>query len=491
MTLSIRRRLRSPIIGLVAVATVLLAPGVANAAPPSNDDFDTATTISALPFTSTMDTTQATKASDDPISCYYSGSGSEWFDYTAPADGIVMASATTAGTRPLISAYTGARGALTQVPGSCTNGNRSPLSTFHVTAGTTYHIMLIDPYYGSQVTFGLTAVPVEPNDAFATATVAAFPSELTGDLSRSSAEPGETTPSCDSTVDHSVWYRYTPERTRSVSVERAAYNQAPAISVYRGTRLDGLTEVDCVPSQSYLNSVFTATAGQTYYIRVAAGVEDAGWFDVRIGNAPALKPYVSFYPQQPSVYDTITFSPWAGDPLGRPLVSGEVRFGDGAAAPIDGSPIQHQYTKDGQYQVEVTGATGDGRAGSTVDTVRVETHDVALSDLRVPASARVDQTKSIKVSVGNTRYDEDVRVELFRLSEGGYYTSVGVLTQRVVAAPGHQVDFPFAYTYTAADAAAGKVTFKVAATLSSWSSGDDHPQDNELVGVTTSVRPKA
>jgi len=334
-------------------------------------------------------------------------------------------------------------------------------------------------------------VPPSPNDNFASATVPGFPSEQTGDLARASAEPGEAGPSCDATADHSVWYRYTPDRTRSVSVERVAYYNSPAISVYQGNGLDGLTEVDCASSMSSASAVFTATAGQTYYIRLAASVENAAWFDVRISTAPALAPSVYAFPERPSVYDNVEFTPYSGDPLGRQFVSGEVRFGDGTSTPVNGDPIHHQYTKDGQYQVEVTGTTNDGRTGSGVRTVKVETHDVSLSDFTVPASARVDQTKSIKVSVANTRYDENVKVELFRLSENGYYQSVGALTQRVVASPDHKVEFPFAYTYTAADATAGKVTFQVVASLGTWSETDDHLQDNVLNGVTTSVRAKS
>ncbi|MFI9382259.1 PKD domain-containing protein [Kutzneria sp. NPDC052558] len=490
MTLSVRR-LCLPVLGFVAAVTVLLTPGVANAATPSNDDFDSATAVTALPFTSAQDNTQATTAADDPTSCYPSIRASVWYDYTPAADGIVLATVASSGSTPLIAAYTGTRGALTPVPGACTNFNTGSSATFHVTAGTTYHIMLLFPYYGTQVSFGLATVAPSPNDDFAAATVAGFPSEQSGDLARASAEPGEPTPSCDATADHSVWYRYTPDRTRSVSVEKVAYYVSPAITVYRGDQLGDLSEVDCAPSMSVANSVFTATAGQTYYIRLGASVLNTTRFDVRISTAPTLAPKVYAFPERPSVYNDVEFSTYAGDPLGRPLVTGEVSFGDGTSAPVTGDPIHHQYTKDGQYQVVLTGATADGRTGTGSLTVPVVTHDVSVSDFVVPASARVDQTKSISVSVADTRYDEDVSVELFRLSENGYYQSVGVLTQHVVAGAGRKVVFPFAYTYTAADAAAGKVSFQAKATLKTGYYDDAHPQDNTITAVTATVRPKS
>jgi hypothetical protein len=52
----------------VAVVSVGL-PGVALAQAPSNDDFDGAAAISAVPFDVRLDTRQATRAGDDPFWC--------------------------------------------------------------------------------------------------------------------------------------------------------------------------------------------------------------------------------------------------------------------------------------------------------------------------------------------------------------------------------------------------------------------------------------
>ncbi|WP_143047248.1 hypothetical protein [Amycolatopsis xylanica] len=467
---------RTAVIGFIAAAISVLTPGFAHAAPPSNDDFDTATAITALPFRTNANTAGTVAAADDPTSCSTQVTGSVWYRYTAPADGIVRTSRGSGRYGPFIAVYTGERGALTQVPGACTNPyNGPPFTTFHVTAGTTYHVMLFEEFGSSgTVDFDFMSVPPEPNDAIAAATAAGLPAEYTGDLTRASAEPGEPAASCDPEAVQSVWYRYVPERTRSVSVEKV-FGKAPAISVYR----DG-AELDCVPGGNHLASVFTATAGQAYYIRVADSAERAAWFDLRIATAPALRPNGYFTNDRPSVYSEIGFTPTSGDPLGRSLVSGEVRFGDGTSAPITGGELRHRYTVDGTYQVEFTGSTNDGRTGTGVKTLKVETHDVSLTGFSVPATARVDQTKPLKVSVVNARYGETVKVTLLRQTPEGYFTEVGALTQ-AVSAPG-KVDFPFAYTYTAADAAAGKVTFKVVATLDN--KDDARPSDNELIAAT-------
>ena len=49
---------------------------------------------------------------------------------------------------------------------------------------------------------------------------------------------------------------------------------------------------------------------------------------------------------------------------------------------------------------------------------------------------------------------------------------------------GGRVDFPFAYTYTAADAAAGQADFEVTANIDGRYDGDNHAVDNRLTAST-------
>lgn len=472
----------------LAIAAAVVTPATAHAETPSNDDFGSPATVSALPFRATQDVTDATAASDDPKSCYSQIRWSVWYSYTAPADGLVRAlpSGSGSGARPFVAVYTGDRGALTQVPGACAQYNNGPSATFPVTAGQTYHIMLFQDYYGvpGPVTLDLAAVAPSPNDDFAAATPATVPGTYSGDLTRASAEPGEAMPTCNPGADHSVWFRYTPDRTRSISVE-ARSRWSPSVTVYRGATRDALSEVDCVPAGSgNKRPVFTATAGQQYWIRIADDAEGASWYDMRLTTAPALTPSAYLQPGTPSVFDDVSFSPYAGDSLGRPLVSGELRFGDGASVTFTGNtPVTHRYAADGDYRVEISATTDDGRTGTGVQTVHVETHDVTLTGLSLPATARAGQTKPVKVSVVNTRYDEKVVVSFRRKTESGYYQDIGTLTQWV--AKGSRVEFPFAYTYTAADAAAGQAEFEVFATIDGRYDGDSHAVDNRLTAVTT------
>ncbi len=53
-------------ITLVVIAPATLTTGVFAQTTPSNDDFDSATEISSLPFTDSISTVEATTGSDDP-----------------------------------------------------------------------------------------------------------------------------------------------------------------------------------------------------------------------------------------------------------------------------------------------------------------------------------------------------------------------------------------------------------------------------------------
>ncbi len=82
--------------------------------PPANDDFDSATVISTLPFIDSINTINATNAWDDPYSwCAYWYSHTVWYSFT-PAENmrIVVDPSGTDYSPVLLSAYGGSRGAL-------------------------------------------------------------------------------------------------------------------------------------------------------------------------------------------------------------------------------------------------------------------------------------------------------------------------------------------------------------------------------------------
>ena len=118
--------------------TTLAFPAGALAAAPPNDDFDHATKISSLPYSTTVNADGATTAPDDPNTP--GRVGSVWYDFTADSKMTLNATATIKGKFISgyygISVFTGTRGALNFIA-----GGDEPIF-FDTVAGKTYHFMV-------------------------------------------------------------------------------------------------------------------------------------------------------------------------------------------------------------------------------------------------------------------------------------------------------------------------------------------------------------
>jgi Family of unknown function (DUF6299) len=109
-------------------------------AAPTNDDFDDAVIITALPFTHTVNTSLATAAGDDPSSdfCTQTPERTVWYRFTAPNDGSFNVSTVRSDYDTGIAIFTGTRGDLTVIECDGLPGSR----TFQAHAGETYFIMI-------------------------------------------------------------------------------------------------------------------------------------------------------------------------------------------------------------------------------------------------------------------------------------------------------------------------------------------------------------
>ncbi len=135
-------------IAAVAGATTSNVNIVLNAvAPPDNDDCAAATTIGAFPFGDAVAIDGATSAADDPLqqcttTAPTANANSVWYRFTAPSDGAVTVSTTGSSYDTVLSAYTGACGAL--APTACDDdlggGDVRSLVGFAVSGGTTYFL---------------------------------------------------------------------------------------------------------------------------------------------------------------------------------------------------------------------------------------------------------------------------------------------------------------------------------------------------------------
>jgi hypothetical protein len=133
---------RRTLLGItLTIGAVLVAASPAAAAPPANDDFDDAVALTAVPFTVTADTTEATRAADDP-NCIGDDEATVWYDLTLAATTEIVLDTFGSDFDTTLSAWTGARGGLTLVACNDDAGSLQSRISFVAEAGVTYHLMV-------------------------------------------------------------------------------------------------------------------------------------------------------------------------------------------------------------------------------------------------------------------------------------------------------------------------------------------------------------
>src|SRR5258706_1417922 len=100
---------RASVVLLVIAAVLMLVVPVANAAPPSNDNFNNATAIS-LPYNATEDTSEATEDVNDPQFCNGSQAATVWYSLTVAESLMINANTFGSGYNASITVVTGSPG---------------------------------------------------------------------------------------------------------------------------------------------------------------------------------------------------------------------------------------------------------------------------------------------------------------------------------------------------------------------------------------------
>lgn len=134
------------------------------AAPPSNDTFDNAIAITSVPFSTSLDTREATTDAIDEEANAECGApftaASVWYTYTPAADGAVILDMSA-------SSYSGGFLVVTGSPGSLVVENCGPIAiALVVEAGVTYHIMVLDDddaENGGDLSFTMESAPPPPD----------------------------------------------------------------------------------------------------------------------------------------------------------------------------------------------------------------------------------------------------------------------------------------------------------------------------------------
>jgi PKD repeat protein len=466
------------------------APAGASAATPANDNFASAAAISSLPFSDSDDISLATTEPGEP-NC----GGivqTVWYSFTPTSNEIVrvdLGGSTFFDTAlSVFQASSPGFGGLAFVPGGCTNAFQNGSTVvFAAQAGTTYYVQAGSVFGDAgSLSVNLTVVPPPANDDFANARViTTLPFDDTVDATAATVESNEPHDStCVGPPTATVWYAFTPSTSGSLTAT-LSNNSFVSLAAYAGTTLSNLSSVGCTNFGQDLT--FHVSAGTTYYFQlVPLSPIGLGVMTFHLQVTPPPTAAFFFSPGDPSTFDTVQFVDQSFDP-GQAGFSNEVwTFGDGTTLTNPGCCPTHRYAADGTYTVQLAVTTTDGRTASVSQDVLVKTHDVAITKVQVPQSARVSQTRAISVGLTDSRYPETVQVELQKSVAGGGWQQVGVLTQAVPIRSGNRTtNFDFSYTFTADDASLGKVSFQAIATIQG--AHDAIPADNTFISLPTRV----
>ena len=267
--------------------------------PPAGDDFDSAVPVGSIPFSTTMDLTQATVANDDPF-CY-ADNGTVWLAYTADEQTRIRASLDGAGEffdENAISAYTGVRGSLEEI--GCHVRSDEDANDARITvvapAGETVYFMV--SALGSVVVHLDVAEPPPANDQIDNATVIrSLPFEDSPEASGASVETGDPAVSAPCELE-APWNRRSgiPSRPRTRSpCGRArgtlAFRRIPSCS--RSSRENPRPAINsAAPSTGRLLRIIPAIvgvhvpAGQRIWFMVGLANSATGEFTLRVEIAP-------------------------------------------------------------------------------------------------------------------------------------------------------------------------------------------------------------
>jgi hypothetical protein len=464
---------------IVAVLLGLGASGTAMAALPANDELANATQIDSLPFSDSVDTTDATQRDGE------GGCGppthTVWYKIALPRDATLSIHVRASGfNNPSVSLWSNG------VPPSASvicGGPEGDL-TYRAQAGQTYYLQVGTRFFwepGGHVVVNVEEIAAPANDGFAASTVfSQLPFSDTGNLNAATVEPNEPRPSPYYPLTASVWYRYVPQASSTVVVGGTGI----AVAAYSGSQFSNLQQLGFQELAYGVPLAVRATAGAAIYFQVIPQFGGAGGpFTFTVDAAPAPIAQFSSTPD-PSIFDLVQFFDGSYDPVGIGITSWSWSFGDGATS--NSCCPTHRYLADGEYTVQETVTTQDGRRASASHTVDVRTHDVAIVQIEIPGSSKVGKTALITVRVSNSRYPELMELRLLKSVAGAGFQDIAATTMQLPVRKGKQAtEIVFSYTFTRDDATLGKVSFEAVANL--IAARDAAPADNTMISAPTRV----
>ena len=225
--------------------------------PPANDRFVDAEPIGSLPFSATVDNTNATTEFGEPQGCSFAFR-TVWYSFTPTENMAVRVTSPSGGSVNIFLASKPALSDLTST--ACVFGNSSNLQ---VEAGQVYYLRVDSFFQPGVLLFSLEQIFPPANDNFTNAEViGSLPFNATVDNTDATTEPGEL---FGCALNRSLWYSFTPAENMAVRVSSPSGGSVN-IFLASGPSLSDLSFLACASSGNSTN--LQAEAGKTYFLRV-------------------------------------------------------------------------------------------------------------------------------------------------------------------------------------------------------------------------------
>ena len=264
------------------MAVGLLSAGPAAAAPPANDNFASAQTITGTNVNVAGTNFQATKQTGEPNHDFETGGASVWYSWTAPSTAAVKLDTCDANFYSVLAVYTGsAVNGLTRVASnsfSATCDQGSSLA-FHAVSGTTYKIAVDGNTFGGgepadtgnfDLILKLATTPANDNFAAAQVILSQAENAIEGSNAAATKQAGEPDHALSEPGGASVWYSWVAPVTGTFQIDVCSADFHALLAVYTGNALNSLTQI-AAPGICFLS--FHATQGTTYRIAVDGHTE--------------------------------------------------------------------------------------------------------------------------------------------------------------------------------------------------------------------------
>jgi hypothetical protein len=276
---------------LGVVGTVVMA-GPVVAAPPNNDTIAGARVISpnTLSGASNAISAEATKVNEPTPSCQTSTGATVWWRYRPPTGMRIGLNTNGSAFDTVLAVYKSASNGLVQVACDDDSGTGTASALQFVGAGNTIYYIQIGGYQGASGSITFAYSFVVANDNFANAKT--ISPGFSDDYNNASATTQGNEPQSHtcSNIGRTVWYRYKPSQTRTVTFDTLDSDLDSLVAVYRGTSISGLTFVACSDdfdeSPGDASVTFTAAKDKTYYIQVGGFNDQFGLLNVNFYRNP-------------------------------------------------------------------------------------------------------------------------------------------------------------------------------------------------------------